>query len=91
MLPRRPTRDIELLAHDQDNDPGAVHTHPIDGAQLSESIHLIARHRGVNLMGLSQVPGDFGTTGQPQWATWRRRQALEHRVPERGSRLRMHG
>lgn len=55
--------------------------HPIDGAQLIESVRTVANHRGTKLTKLRQVLDGFGPLGQQRWATWLRRQALDDRLP----------
>lgn len=58
-----------------------VGRHPVDGDQLIESVRTVARHRGVELTELGQILGGFGTLSQGKWTVWRRRQALENRLP----------
>jgi len=56
--------------------------HPVDGAQLSGSIVRVAEHRNVQLASLDEVLSGYGSIGQPGWAIWRGKRALEDRLPE---------
>ncbi len=64
--------DLHLLSH----------RHDVDGGQLSAAVTTVARYRGAVLTPLRDVLADYTPTAQPRWAAWRRRQQLDHRVPE---------
>jgi hypothetical protein len=57
--------------------------HPIDGAELVACIADVAAHRQVELTPLARVLDGYGEIGQQRWVTWRRKQKLEDRLPER--------
>lgn len=56
--------------------------HPLAGAELSDSIRQVARHRQVELVPLGRVLDGYGEIGQARWAAWRRKQRLEDRLPD---------
>ncbi len=56
--------------------------HAIDGTELVRSVRRVSEHRQVQLVPLSGVLAGYGQIGQQRWAAWRRRQRLEHRLPE---------
>lgn len=56
--------------------------HAVDGTELARSIREVARHRQVQPVALARVLDRYGDIGQPRWATWRRRQRLDDRLPE---------
>lgn len=55
--------------------------HPLIGADLTDSVRQVARHRQVELLPLARVLEGYGEIGQARWAAWRRKQQLEDRVP----------
>lgn len=55
--------------------------HSLAGAGLTASICKVAYHRQVELVPLTQALDGYGEIGQARWATWRRKQRLEDRVP----------
>lgn len=55
--------------------------HPVDGNELSASIHEVARHRGTTLAPLAQTLAGYGAIGQQRWDAWRRKQLLDDRLP----------
>ena len=67
----RDLADIYLLARH----------HPVDGNELSTSIHEVARHRGTTLAPLAQALAGYGAIGQQRWDAWRRKQLLDDRLP----------
>jgi hypothetical protein len=56
--------------------------HSLAGAELTESVRQVARHRQVELVPLTRVLDGYGEIGQERWAAWRRRQQLEDRLPD---------
>ena len=56
--------------------------HPLIGADLTDSVRQVARHRQVELLPLARVLDGYGEIGQARWAAWRRKQQLEDRVPD---------
>ena len=56
--------------------------HPLIGADLTDSVRQVARHRQVELLPLARVLDGYGEIGQARWATRRRKQQLEDRVPD---------
>jgi hypothetical protein len=55
--------------------------HPVDGNELSASIHEVARHRGTTLAPLARALAGYGAVGQQRWDAWRRKQLLDDRLP----------
>ena len=55
--------------------------HALIGADLTDSVRQVARHRQVELLPLARVLDGYGEIGQARWAAWRRKQQLEDRVP----------
>jgi hypothetical protein len=55
--------------------------HPLTGADLTDSVRQVARHRQVELLPLARVLDGYGEIGQARWAACRRKQQLEDRVP----------
>jgi len=56
--------------------------HPISGADLHQSINIVASHRQAELRPLVDVLAGFAEIAQDRWTTWRRRQRLDDRLPE---------
>jgi hypothetical protein len=56
--------------------------HSLAGADLADSLRHVAHHRQVELVPLARVLDGYGEIGQDRWATWRRRQQLEERLPD---------
>lgn len=56
--------------------------HRIEGSALTDAIRGVATHRQVGLTALRQVLDGYGAIGQARWFAWRRRQALEDRLPD---------
>lgn len=54
---------------------------PVDGADLTRAITLVAEHREVELFSLARVLDGFGDIGQAKWEAWRRKQHLDDRLP----------
>jgi hypothetical protein len=55
--------------------------HTLIGADLTDAVRQVARHRQVELVPLARVLDGYGEIGQARWAAWRRKQQLEERVP----------
>lgn len=51
--------------------------HPVNGRDLTRAIDEVARHRGVELLLLSEALEGFGPLGQARWAAWRAKHRLE--------------
>lgn len=56
--------------------------HSLIGADLTDSVRQVARHRQLELLPLARVLDGYGEIGQARWAAWRRKQQLEDRVPD---------
>lgn len=56
-------------------------SNPVDAADLTRAIKLVAGHRGVRLFPLARVLDGFGEIGQAKWQAWRRKQHLDDRLP----------
>jgi hypothetical protein len=56
--------------------------HPISGADLYQSMNIVASHRQAELRPLVDVLAGFAEIAQDRWTTWRRRQRLDDRLPE---------
>lgn len=56
--------------------------HPIDGTQLRSSLLTVAAHRQARMIPLSRALQGLAGTAQPKWAAWRRKQRMEHLIPE---------
>jgi hypothetical protein len=56
--------------------------HPISGADLHQSMNIVASHRQAELRPLVDVLAGFAEIAQDRWTTWRRRQRLDDRLPE---------
>lgn len=56
--------------------------HSLNGDELHESMTTVANHRKAELVPLEETLVGFPLLAQPKWAAWRRRQRLEHRLPE---------
>ena len=54
----------------------------LDGDESVEAADRVAHYRQVQLDALSSALEGYGTIAQSRWATWRRRQLLEDRLPE---------
>lgn len=57
--------------------------HPTNGTELTHSIRSVAEHRHVQLAALTDLLAGYAAANQQRWASWRRRQLLEDRLPER--------
>jgi hypothetical protein len=55
---------------------------PIEGAQLHSSLLTVADHRQARMIPLSRALQGLAGTAQPKWAAWRRKQRMEHLIPE---------
>ena len=55
--------------------------HPVDGAELGDSIRHVAQYRGTRLAPLAETLDGYGTLGQQRWEAWRRKQRLDDRLP----------
>jgi hypothetical protein len=55
--------------------------HDIDGRLLQEAVNVVAEHRGVRLIPLSDVLHGYGHLEQPRWARWRAKYRLETLLP----------
>lgn len=51
-------------------------------SEIIEALRAVARYRGVPLQPLGNVLDGMAKEAQGRWATWRRRQAAQDRVPE---------
>ena len=56
--------------------------HALDFEELRRSLERVAAHRSVTLRPLAEVLAGYGDIAQTKWATWRRKQQLDDRVPE---------
>ena len=57
--------------------------HSLAGAELTESVRQVARHRQVELVPLTRVLDGYAEIGQTRWAAWRRKQQMEDRLPDK--------
>jgi len=57
--------------------------HDVDGADLSNAILQVTRHRQVSLVPLNQVLDGYAPPAQRRWTGWRRKHRLDDRLPER--------
>lgn len=57
--------------------------HVINGAELQRAAGAVAAFRGVPLNPMDRILTGFAEIGQSRWATWRRNQGLDGRLPER--------
>ena len=56
--------------------------HSLNGDELHESMTTVANHRQAELLPLEEILMGFPLLAQPKWTAWRRRQRLEHQLPE---------
>jgi hypothetical protein len=56
--------------------------HDLNGDELSAAVKRVAQHRGVRLAPLQEVLTGYADLAQRRWATWRRKQRLDDRLPE---------
>lgn len=50
--------------------------------EIVEALRVVATYRNVSLQPLAKVLDGMAAEAQPRWATWRKRQATQDRVPE---------
>jgi hypothetical protein len=50
--------------------------------EVIEALRVVGSHQSVALRPLGEVLAGMAVQAQARWATWRRRQGLEERVPE---------
>jgi hypothetical protein len=58
------------------------HSHSIGGTQLHSSLLTVAAHRQAPMIPLSRALRGMAVAAQPKWAAWRRKQRMEHLIPE---------
>lgn len=60
------------------------HHHSVMGADLQQALTTVANHRGVAVRSLTETLNGYAAAPgvQARWATWRRNQQLDDRLPE---------
>lgn len=55
---------------------------PVRAGQLAEATRRVAEHRDITVRPLREALDGYAELGQAKWAAWRRKQGLEHLLPE---------